>query len=410
LDKIGQRVLKPLLKWLNLMVSEPKSCWTPSQSVVKMGFELDLKEGLIIVLEERGSDVALQCQKLATALCEKNSVLPTTRWIASVQGKLMALDQAFAPGRMLLFHTIRFLASLVDRVGWQGRLLVPLSTENPVVTDLMFAAKLLLERKHCRRPFLMVAAVVQVEIDSSDDGWGGQLLLQDRAPLLARGTWTPAERLLHINVKEVKVLTRVVQAFGEMGAISKAYLQPTGDSTVAQAVIRRLSSRSAALNDAIRELWQVCLRFDLILVCPLWLSTHDNVVPDWLSREDSDWNDWTLSDFVFRKLVQIWGLPDIDRFAEKDNAKCLKWNTKFYEPGSAGINALAQHNYGLYLNYCCPPVALLERLVPILVQQKGETILICPYWPAAGWWVTLASGGAIMEMVRLEDVAQNGDA
>jgi hypothetical protein len=208
----------------------------------------------------------------------------------------------------------------------------------------------------------------------------------------------------------VKVLTRVVQAFGEMGAISKAYLQPTGDSTVAQAVIRRLSSRSAALNDAIRELWQVCLRFDLILVCPLWLSTHDNVVPDWLSREDSDWNDWILSDFVFRKLVQIWGLPEIDRFAEMSNAKCLKWNTKFYEPGSAGINALAQHNYGLYLNYCCPPVALLERLVPILVQQKGEAILICPYWPAAGWWVTLASVGAIMEMVRLEDVAQNGDA
>ena len=90
-------------------------------------------------------------------------------------------------------------------------------------------------------------------------------------------------------------------------------------------------------------------------MCPLWLSTHDNVVPDWLSREDSDWNDWILSDFVFRKLVQIWGLPEIDRFAEMSNAKCLKWNTKFYEPGSAGINALAQHNYGLYLNYCCPP-------------------------------------------------------
>jgi hypothetical protein len=232
----------------------------------------------------------------------------------------------------------------------------------------------------------MVAAVVQVEIDSSDDGWGGQLLLQDREPLLARGTWTPAEWLLHINVQEGKVVTRVVQAFGEMGAISKAYLQPTGDSTVAQAVIRRLSSRSAALNAAIRELWQVCLRFDLILVCPLWLSTHDNVVPDWLSREDSDWNDWILSDLVFRRLVQIWGLPEIDRFAEMSIAKCLKWNTKFYEPGSAGVNALAQHNYGLYLNYCCPPVALLERLVPILVQQKGEAILICPYWPAAGWW------------------------
>jgi hypothetical protein len=208
LNKIGQKVLKPLLKWLNLMVAEPKSCWTPSQSVVKMGFELDLKEGLIIVLEERGSEVALQCQKLATALCEKNGVLPTTRWIASVQGKLMALDQAFAPGRMLLFHTIRFLATLVEKVGWKGRLLVPLSTDSTVVTDLMFAAKLLLERKHCQRPFLMVAAVVQVEIDSSDEGWGGQLLLQDMVPLLARGTWTPAERLLHINVKEVKVLTR----------------------------------------------------------------------------------------------------------------------------------------------------------------------------------------------------------
>jgi hypothetical protein len=410
LNKIGQKVLKPLLHWLNMMVAESKSCWTPSQSVVKMGFELDLKEGLIKVLEERGSDVALQCQKLAAALCDKTGARPPTRWIASVQGKLMALDQAFAPGRMLLFHTFRLLAKLVADVGWKGKMAEALSADHVVVSDLKFAAKLLLERQHCQRPFLMVEAVVQVEIDSSDEGWGGQLLLLDEAPLLVRGTWTAEERLLHINVKEVKVLTRVVQALGETGAIAKAYLQPTGDSTVAQAVIKKLSSRSAELNAAVRELWQTCLRFDLILISPLWLSTHDNVVPDWLSREESDWNDWRLSDFVFHRLEQIWGPPDIDRFAEMVNSKCRHWNSKFLEPGSLGVNALAQHDYGRYLNYCCPPVALLERLVPILVQQRGEAILICPFWPAAGWWVTLASLGAIVDMVRLEEVAQNGDA
>ena len=32
LNKIAQKVLKPLLHWLNMMVAESKSCWTPSQS------------------------------------------------------------------------------------------------------------------------------------------------------------------------------------------------------------------------------------------------------------------------------------------------------------------------------------------------------------------------------------------
>jgi hypothetical protein len=46
---------------------------------------------------------------------------------------------------------------------------------------------------------------------------------------------------------------------------------------------------------------------------------------------------------VFTKLNNVWGPHTIDRFASDYNTKCKVFNSKYWRPGTTGINAFDQH-------------------------------------------------------------------
>ena len=407
LRAIGRLTLRPLLSWLNLVVAESKSDWEPSQKIIKMGFEIDFKNAILTVTDTKADLVADQCQLLAAALVSQTDRTPGTRWLAAVSGRVMALDMAFVPGRLLCWTSFRLISHMVNSVGWNGRLDRPLAPSHPLVQDLLQVAEYLQNRQFTSTSYKRLLPLIIVVTDASDNGWGGVLHL-GTFRYYARGTWTPAEKLLHINVKEIKGVTRSVVSFAEQGLIKNADVQPGTDSTVTKAGISKWGSRSADCQKAVRELWAAMLPYGIRIVSPYWLSTHENVVPDWLSRGESDPNDWFLDQAVFNQIVAIWGPPNMDRFADRTNSKCEKFNGLFYEQGAYAVNALAQHDFNDFFNYACPPVALLDRFVPMLVQQQGEAILIVPFWPAATWWLILAADHRIVDMIRLADLDPAG--
>jgi hypothetical protein len=56
------------------------------------------------------------------------------------------------------------------------------------------------------------------------------------------------------------------------------------------------------------------------------------------------------------------------------------------QDGMAAINGMAQHDWAEEFNYACPPVALLDHVVSIIIQQAAPTILIMPNWPGSSWF------------------------
>ena len=73
-----------------------------------------------------------------------------------------------------------------------------------------------------------------------------------------------------------------------------------------------------------------------------WIPRSQNEQADFLSLIfDSD--DWGLSPLSFHRIDLVWGPHSVDRFANHVNAKLSRFNTRFWNPGSQGINAFVMN-------------------------------------------------------------------
>lgn len=74
-----------------------------------------------------------------------------------------------------------------------------------------------------------------------------------------------------------------------------------------------------------------------------------------------------LNSKYFRILDKLWGPHTFDRFASATNKHCMQFNSRFWCPGSAGVNALAYDWVGEN-NWVNPPFALIGK---VLLHMKA---------------------------------------
>ena len=91
---------------------------------------------------------------------------------------------------------------------------------------------------------------------------------------------------------------------------------------------------------------------------------------------------------LFRWLNRRLGPFSIDRFASNLNAQLPRFNTRFWEPNSEGINALAQ-DWSQESNYANPPWALIPRVIQKVLSNQAVCTLIAPVFPAQPWFQAL---------------------
>ena len=96
--------------------------------------------------------------------------------------------------------------------------------------------------------------------------------------------------------------------------------------------------------------------------------------------------EWKLHPELFKQIDRTWGPHTIDRFACMANTQLPRYNSRFMDPLSEGIDALSQQDWALENNYANPPFRLINRLLD-LVQEQGATVtLIAPKWPSQLWY------------------------
>ena len=105
-----------------------------------------------------------------------------------------------------------------------------------------------------------------------------------------------------------------------------------------------------------------------------------------------DLNDWGVTVPAFDSFVARWGKPQIDLFADGENAKCAMFIAQRPLPGAAAVDALAVV-WPAGIVYACPPWALLGRLLRRLQGDTVEAIVVVPVWPQQAWWPILAPDG-----------------
>lgn len=129
-----------------------------------------------------------------------------------------------------------------------------------------------------------------------------------------------------------------------------------------------------------------------------------SIIPIHLLREDPrikeadagskfrDSDDWSIAQSCFEQLNKEFGPFTVDLFAAHNNAKCTKFYSLHWSPGTSGVDAMA-HSWREEVCWICPPVAKAAEVVRRLLTTTVTGVLIVPKWPRARFWPFLFPDG-----------------
>ena len=134
------------------------------------------------------------------------------------------------------------------------------------------------------------------------------------------------------------------------------------------------------LSRIARAIWSVALEHGITLKAQ-HLKGVLNVQADTLSRLSSKY-EWSIQQNIYDYLNVLWGPHTLDRFATMATTKCEKYNSRFLDPQSVGVDALLQKDWAVENNFVNPPVRLLDQVLDIICYQKATATVIAPEWKA----------------------------
>ena len=218
--------------------------------------------------------------------------------------------------------------------------------------------------------------------DASDVGWGA--LVGEHH---ASGLWSPHQKALSINMRELLAVQLGLQAFEHLLVGMSVAL--FCDNTTTVAYLRRSGGTfSSTLNATAREvlLWAENRRIRLL---PQFTMGSSNVTADALSRPSQViGSEWTLHQEAVDQLVHKWPAV-IDLFATSLTARLPVYFSPASDPRAAGTDALLQPWDNLQA-YAFPPIAIIRRVLLKLRSSKNcELTLIAPFWPQRDWFPDL---------------------
>ena len=214
--------------------------------------------------------------------------------------------------------------------------------------------------------------------DSSKIGWG--CTIGDES---FNGHWTMAEQNLHINILETKAVYFAILALGAIKPGS--HIRVLSDSTTAVAYINNMGGiNSKECNAIAKDIWDIAIKAKAWVSCQHVPGTENEA--DAPSRKFKDDLEWQISDDIFKAIVTKWGDPSIDLFATRTNCKIQTFCSWRRDPLAAHIDAFSLDWSRFRLLYMFPPFSVVGESLQKIAQDKGEAILIVPFWPQQLWF------------------------
>ena len=375
----ASEMVKQDLARAGFVAHKEKSQWTPSQKMQWLGFDLDLEEGVVSVPPHK----IQRLQDALTGLGECHYA--PAKQIASLVGNIMSMSIALGPVARLMTRSL--YALLNSRHSWYEKLQVsPEAAE-----ELQFWCKCFPDfngQNIWRSP----SAVRVIYSDASDTGFGGYMV--EHGPQIAHGQWSAWEAQQSSTWRELKAVSTVLQSFAS--SLSDERIRWFTDN---QNVVRILmhGSRKPLLQAEALAVFHLCVAHHLTIE-PEWIPRKDKQVADYLSRV-VDEDDWMVHPMIFHQLDLLWGPHTVDRFANVNNRQLEHFNSRFWDPETEAVDAFTV-NWGDDINWWCPPVGLVPRLVQHASKTKAVGTLIVPQWISAPFWPILFPEGSPASFVQ----------
>ena len=363
---------------------------------------LSLIRGLGFLVNEKKSQLQV-CQRFQYLGLHFDTLLSTVRPADHLIDRVLASAKILFPPASIsprsLMRIIGVLGSVADfvhlgrlrrrpvqfwlRHRWSQRD-ADLDCLLPVNLDLIAALRQWLDRDWLLRGVPLVSPPTTQTIcsDASLVGWGSSL-----GGHMLSGTWSHAEKHLHINVLELRAVLLALEGFAHL--ISGQSVLLLADNTTSVSYLRKQGGlRSFDLYDLTRQVYHLTERLGVNLVVR-HIPSKRNVLADALSRSRPLATEWRLNPRVFQLLQSLVPLS-IDLFATRLNNQLPVFVCPFPDPEAVDTDALSiQWTFQNVMYAFPPPVLLPAVLSKIRLDQVPLVLVIAPLAPRQAWSVDI---------------------
>ena len=216
--------------------------------------------------------------------------------------------------------------------------------------------------------------------DASSLGWGALL----EPSLVGSGLWNSAERLLHVNVLELRAVRRAASFF----RLRDLSLRVFTDNETVRYTLASCHTWSPTLRRELVDLLDECQSRNLWFQV-LRIPTSLNVVADALSRQTPLNTEWTLPRPVFEVVHRWAGLLRVDLMASPVNHSLPMWVSAFPYPAAEAVDCRSIDWDAFGSSYLFPPSAMIPQLLQKILSCCTLLVVIVPWSPHEPWFPPL---------------------
>ncbi|KAB0790104.1 hypothetical protein PPYR_15571, partial [Photinus pyralis] len=157
------------------------------------------------------------------------------------------------------------------------------------------------------------------------------------------------------------------------------------DNTTGISCINRMGSVShTRLNMISRQIWDWCEERNL-WISAAYVSSKENWKADAESRALLPETEWSLHQSEFEFIVSIFGNPEIDLFASKENKKCKRYISWKRNSSAEAVDAFTVPWKECFF-YAFPPFSLILRTLRKIIEEEATGIVVVPFWKSQPWY------------------------
>ena len=370
---VSLQVHSDLLKF-GFLPNETKCCWDPVQTITWLGTVINTFDQTISATENR-------VQSLSNDLFDilKGPHLSLyVKKLASICGKIISLGNCVGNVTRLMTRNIHTVINSTQN--WYCQ--VYLSPDS--LAELRFWSRNVIKLNGI--PLWPIKHSPTRIVYSDASAAAGRSILEFVGSTFHQN-WSEAEMAQSSTFRELLTVSLSLRAFVDK-LRSQTVVWFTDNTNVVKIVMS--GSKVPILQPIALEIYEMCMLNGISLDVQ-WIPRELNAQADEISRI-VDFDDYTINDEVFYTIDEVWGPHTCDRFACYYNTKLPKFNTRYFQPGSCGVNAFSQ-NWAHDNNWLCPPVYLTCRVINHMKLCKAKGTLVVPLWKSAHFWPVLSPDG-----------------
>lgn len=363
---LNSRFVKQTLSLSGFVVNSEKSIWFPQKRITWLGIIVDFTLNKYSITEKRMNNLMSRVSRLL----ESDRV--SARELSKLAGSIISMK--FVMGEITQLKTRALYNAIENRISWDTQY----STDNipDVINEINFWKENAISLNH-RKINDNSVSPINVYSDASQTGIGICI------PVLEAQSHRNLERDevgLSSTWRELTAILYGIDSF--KNTLKGKSINWFTDNWAASIIVRKGSNKNH-LQMLAESIFDICFRND-INIKTKWVPREDNVEADSLSKF-IDTDDWQVTDEFFHMLDRKWGPFTIDRFARPENAKTARFNSKFFTPGSEGVDALTR-DWSNENNFLVPPVTLIPKVLKYLNRTPTVGTLVIPLWKSSCFW------------------------